>query len=161
MADNDVEVYSKSVFGNIRQPQKRAFLRAYVETGRITEAIKAIGMDRDIHYHWMKDEAYAQAFAIAQVMAGNKFEDEVRRRAFEGDERGVYHKGEKIGSYRIFSDLLAIFTLKGIFPNKYRDNQPGLTFQGPTQINVTIKNVSLLPTPQDFITCDAKKTEED
>jgi len=45
MADNDVEVYSKSVFGNIRQPQKRAFLRAYVETGRITEAIKAIGMD--------------------------------------------------------------------------------------------------------------------
>jgi hypothetical protein len=59
------------------------------------------------------------------------------------------------------SDLLAIFALKGIFPDKYRDNQPGVNFQGPTQINVTIKNESSLPSPQDFISCNAKKEEED
>jgi cytochrome c-type biogenesis protein CcmE len=61
-----------------------------------------------------------------------------------------------------YSDLLAIFALKGLFPDKYRDNQAGIVLQGPTQINITIKGDSSLPsTAQDLVTCDVKKDEQD
>ena len=151
----------KSVFRHVRHRQRRAFLWAFSQTGQIRESARIAGCDRDSHYHWLKDEAYAEAFKLATIMAGNSFEDEVYRRAFSGDERLVFHKGKKVGSYKIYSDLLAIFALKGIFPEKYRDNQPGVSFQGPTQINITIKNESSLPSSQDFISCSEEKETKD
>ncbi len=153
---------NKSVFGDIRHRQKRAFLWGFAQTGSINESAKIADIHRDSHYIWLKkDETYAEAFKLATIMAGNVFEDEVYRRAFSGDERSVFHKGKKVGSYKIYSDLLAIFALKGIFPEKYRDNQPGVSFQGPTQINITIKNESSLPSPQDFISCSEEKETKD
>ena len=66
-----------SAFKHIRHPQKRAFLRIYAETGNVVQSFAAISMHRDCHYHWLKDETYAEAFKLAQTMAGNKFEEEV------------------------------------------------------------------------------------
>jgi hypothetical protein len=170
MADDlpEVTAPSKLAFKRVRAPQKRAFLWAYAQTGRICDAARAIEMSTDIHYHWLKDEVYAEEFKKAQLIAGNKFEDEIFRRAFNGIDKPLVYQGQiskdengKPVTVKEYSDLLAIFALKGIFPDKYRDNQPGVNFQGPTQINVTIKNESSLPSPQDFISCNAKKEEED
>jgi hypothetical protein len=49
--------------------------------------------------------------------------------------------------------------LKGLFPEKYRDNQAGISFNGPSQINIVIKDesASLPSTTQDLITCAVKK----
>jgi hypothetical protein len=47
-----------------------------------------------------------------------------------------------------------MFFMKGLRPERYRDNQAGITFQGPTQINITIKGDS---SPQALITRDDKK----
>ncbi|SRR5713226_9681044 len=124
-----IETEEVSVFRSIRHPQKRAFLRAYSELGRIGKAAEAIGMNRDMHYHWLKDEAYAEAFKKAQLMAGNNAEDEVYRRAFDGRDKPLVYEG-KISkdedgnpvTVKEHSDLLAMFFLKGIFPEKYRDN---------------------------------------
>ena len=113
------------------------------------KSFQAIGMHRDNHYHWLKDEAYAQAFKTAQLMAGNKFEDEVYRRAFNGIDKPLVYQGQiskdengNPVTVKEYSDLLAIFALKGLFPDKYRDNQAGISFKGPSQINIVIKDES-------------------
>jgi hypothetical protein len=125
------------------------------------KSFQAIGMHRDNHYHWLKDEAYAQAFKTAQLMAGNKFEDEVYRRAFNGIDKPLVYQGQiskdengNPVTVKEYSDLLAIFALKGLFPDKYRDNQAGISFNGPSRINIVIKDesASLPSTTQDLIT---------
>jgi hypothetical protein len=83
------------------------------------------------------------------MMAASKFEDEVYRRAFNGIDKPLVYQGQiskdKNGetvTVKEYSDLLAIFALKGLFPDKYRDNQAGVVLQGPTQINITVKDGS-------------------
>ena len=41
-----------------------------------------------------KDEVYAEAFKTAQQTAGNKFEDEVYRRAFNGIDKPLVYQGQ-------------------------------------------------------------------
>jgi recombinational DNA repair ATPase RecF len=91
-------------------------------------------------------------------MAGDLAEDEIRRRAIDGFDHPIIYEGKITGSYKAYSDNLAMFFLKGLRPDRYRDNQAGITLQGPTQINITIKDDSSLPSkPQDLINCDNKK----
>ncbi len=164
------ELTGKLAFKHFKHPQKRAFLRAFAETGRTTIAAETAKVTRDSHYYWLRsDEAYAAAFREAQTMAGNKFEDEVCRRAFSGIDKPLVYQGQiskdengNPVTVKEYSDLLAIFALKGLFPEKYRDNQAGVVLNGPTQINITVKNGESLPvTTQDLITCDVKKDEQD
>lgn len=49
-------------------------------------------------------------------------EAEARRRAMDGVDEPVYHKGEVVGHVRKYSDTLLIFLLKAHRPHKYRDN---------------------------------------
>jgi hypothetical protein len=88
-------------------------------------------------------------FQNSALMAGNKFEDEVYRRAFNGIDKPLVYQGQiskdeycETVTVKEYSDLLAIFALKGLFPEKYRDNQSGVVLNGPTQINVVIKDES-------------------
>jgi hypothetical protein len=145
-------------FGKFRHPQKRGFLRAFCHVGRVTKAAELAGIHSDSHYYWLKnDESYAQAFELARQMSGDRAEDEVYRRAFEGFDHPVIYEGEITTTYKAYSDNLAMFFLKGLRPDRYRDNQAGITLQGPTQINITIKGDSSLPSDaQDLITCVEK-----
>jgi hypothetical protein len=137
-------------FDEIEHPQKRAFLCAFVETGRKARAAKAAGIARTMHYHWMKQEGkegdrYREAFALAEDLAADNLEDEAVRRAVEGVRRVKFYKGEPIripltdghGNPRLhpetgepmsvvyvehdYSDTDLIFLLKGLRPKKYRD----------------------------------------
>ena len=104
---------------------------------------EAAGIDRDYHYYWLKsDENYRLAFEQARKMAGDRAEDEVYRRGIEGFDHPVIYEGKITGTYKAYSDNLAMFFLKGLRPERYRDNQAEITLQGPTQINITIKDDS-------------------
>ncbi len=108
----------------IRHPKKRAFLAGYATTGSVTAAAELAGIDRTTHYMWLtRDRSgnYAAAFAHALEEACDSLEAEARRRGLKGVERGVWHNGEKVGTERVFSDVLLIFLLKGNNPAKFRD----------------------------------------
>jgi hypothetical protein len=89
--------------GEITHPKKRAFLAAYSICGSLTQAAKRAKIERRIHYHWLRDPDYAEAFAEAREQAGDALEDEAMRRAHAG------------------SDTLVIFLLKGFRPERYRE----------------------------------------
>ena len=88
----------------ISHPKKVAFLAAYSKTGNILVSAASAGIDRRTHYQWLKDDpVYASAFADAKEDAIESLEAEALRRARTG------------------SDLLMIFLLKSLRPEKYCD----------------------------------------
>lgn len=133
-------------FGHVRHAKKRKFLRAISICANITQAARAARCSTDIHYFWKKvDPEYPALFALAWEMGINSMEDEIARRGFSGFMRPIFHAGKRaidvktdedgkvingpdgkpIGqpaAVREFSDVLAIFWLKGAAPHKYRDN---------------------------------------
>lgn len=124
-----------SPFHHIRHAKKRAFLAAYSQVGTITHAAKAAGVDRTLHFHWMKtDEEFADAFAQARESFADELEFEAMRRARHGVQQDVFYKGVKIATKRDYSDALIIFMLKGARPEKYGDIQGG----GGINLNVNI-----------------------
>jgi hypothetical protein len=133
----------------VRHPKKRAsqakFLAAMVQTGgNISNAAIAAGIDRDMHYTWLRtDPGYKERFANAWEQAMDTLESEAARRAFEGVAEPVFHGGKRaldvavdekgqvkrdaagrpIGvpaTIRRYSDTLLIFFLNGNRSNKYR-----------------------------------------
>lgn len=100
------------------------FLRAYAQCANITEACKSIGINRENHYAWLraKNGRYAAAFAKAQERAADVLEDAAIDRAVNGKERPIYQMGRLVGSERQYSDHLMTFLLKGMKPEKYREN---------------------------------------
>lgn len=123
------------------RPKQKAFLAAYAACGNIAQAARLAKIHRSDHFRWVKQsEKYAQAFTEAQDEAVEQLEAEARRRAFAGIRKPVIYKGElcyrraynpatckveNVGGplvLREYSDVLLIFLLKGMRPEKYRDN---------------------------------------
>ena len=104
--------------------EKRAdFLIALESTGNVSRASKAVGMSRQGTYNQKeKDSKFAALWEEALANYIDGLEAEVDRRAFEGNDKPVWHRGEKVGSIKEYSDLLAMFRLKGLRPGMYRDN---------------------------------------
>ncbi len=98
-----------------------------------TAAAKKAKMPRRCLYDWRADDAEFDAACIAAEDEGTEaLEDEVLRRAMHGVDKPVFHKGEVVGSIKEYSDNLAMFTLKGRRPEKYRDRYE-------STINATVK----------------------
>lgn len=124
--------------------KKRAFLAAYSEVGNITQAAIVAGVSRQSHYDWLKEDAdYPQAFRTAGEEAGERLEQEARRRAVTGIDKPIFQGGKQVGVVREYSDTLLIFLMKGNMPEKYKDRvhqeHSGLN-GGPININ---KNIDL------------------
>ena len=124
---------------NIQHPKKRAFLKAHATTGNITKSAQAAEIDRQLHYHWLKNDTdYAAAFNDTKGQYQEKLEAEADRRAVEGVKEPVFGRdgkqikdenGEPVYRYR-YSDNLLMFRLKGIDPDKYAERR---------KINVTVQ----------------------
>jgi len=84
-------------FDGVRHAKRRAFLQAFAISGRITVAAAAAKIDRTLHYVWMKDAEYADAFKLAEELAGDLLEDEAVRRAHDGIEEPIVHHGRIMG----------------------------------------------------------------
>lgn len=101
--------------------RQRAFIAAYVATGKKRSAAEAAKVSYYSHYTWLKEPAYAQAFKDACEVAGDMYEAEAIRRAYEGVEEPRFdNQGNETGSVRKFSDPLLAMLLKRFKP-EYRE----------------------------------------
>jgi len=125
----------EALFTTISNPKKRAFLAAFASCGHVVDAAKAAGISWTSHYNWLKAEdntAYTEAFNRAREIAGDIAEGEIYRRAFLGYDHPVVYEGEITTTYKAFADTLAMFWLKGLKPDRYRENQKiDLNVTGP------------------------------
>ena len=105
----------------VRRPRRKTvFLAALTETVNVTLACRRAGIPRRTVYDWREqDEAFARKWDAALDEGIDLLEAELQRRAFEGVERPVYYKGEQCGTWRHYSDALAMFLLKAHRPEKY------------------------------------------
>jgi len=67
------------------------------------------------------DAAFAASWDAAYEAGSDVLEDEMRRRALDGVEKGIYHQGVRIATERQYSDTMLIFALKARRPEKYRE----------------------------------------
>jgi hypothetical protein len=90
----------------VPHPKKRAFLAAFSRCGSISQAAKRAKVDRRTHYNWIReDSGYREAFQYATIEAGDALEDKLSEMAHDGNVTA------------------AIFLLKGIRPEKYKDRR--------------------------------------
>lgn len=121
--------------GQVDHPRARAFLRHYARTGNVTEAARAAGVARNLHYYWLEHlPGYREAAAQAEQMAADALEREAWRRAVEGWDEPVYQKGQLVGTVRRYSDVLMTLLLRGLRPERYRErvdigSEPGRPVQ--------------------------------
>lgn len=98
---------------------------ALVDTVNVTLACRRAGIPRRTAYDWREaDEGFARKWDEAVDEGIDLLEVELRKRAFEGVERPVYYKGEQVGTWRFYSDALAMFLLKAHRPERYRGGLP-------------------------------------
>jgi len=112
--------------------------------GVIRRACKVAKVGRSSHYEWMEDNpAYRAAFEAAKEDAADTLEAEVYRRAVKGVRKATgWYKGVAGGYVREYSDLLLMFQLKALRPEKYRER---------VEMRGVIGNVNLQLLPDDLI----------
>ena len=105
-----------------RRPRRKAvFLAALVDTVNVTLASRRAGIPRRTAYDWREaNEGFARDWDDAVDEGVDLLEAELHKRAFEGVERPVFYKGEQVGTWRFYSDALAMFLLKAHRPERYR-----------------------------------------
>lgn len=103
--------------------KKERFLSAYEKFGNVCTAAKVAGIGRRTHYDWLADDqSYAAQFEDAQQQANAAIEEAMRKRAIDGWEEPVWHKGKQCGVVRKFDSTLLIVLAKANMPEKYREN---------------------------------------
>jgi len=114
------------------------FLRALADYGNVSRAAEASGVSRQYWYRLRaEDEAFSRAWDKALAIGVEALEDEAKRRAYEGWEEPVWHKGTMCGAVRKFSDTLLIVLLKAHKPEKYQDRQKlDLNHNQPPKVEV-------------------------
>jgi hypothetical protein len=72
-----------------------AFCAALAETANIGRACAAVGMGRTTAYEWREADAeFAELWDRAMKIGVTALEDEAKRRAFEGVDKPIVHKGQ-------------------------------------------------------------------
>ena len=91
--------------------------------GVIKRACKVAKVGRSSHYEWMEgNPAYRAAFEAAKEDAADSLEAEVYRRAVKGVRKPAgWYRGVAGGYVREYSDVLLMFYLKGLRPEKFRE----------------------------------------
>ena len=72
-----------------------AFCAALAETANVGRACAAIGIGRTTAYEWREaDKEFAEMWDRAMKIGVTALEDEAKRRAFEGVDKPIIHKGQ-------------------------------------------------------------------
>jgi hypothetical protein len=105
-----------------RTALKKNFIEALMQTGNVSESVKQAGTYRRTVYDWKKtDEAFAAAWEDALEHYADSLEFHADDRA-KGWLEPIFDKeGNVVGHKRKYSDLLLMFRLKAIRPEKYRE----------------------------------------
>lgn len=121
--------------------QKKAeFLAHFSGTCNITKSAKAVGIDRSTVYWWKKhDDQFVLDLDDAKEIAVEALEDEMHRRAMDG-----VLKINKYGTYREYSDTLAIFLAKAHKPDRYNERiRNEITGPGGAPLNMDDNKIAL------------------
>jgi hypothetical protein len=113
-----------AVHPEIQDLKKRAFVLAFARTGNKAQAARVAGIHPDTPYsrQWRSDAVLQAAVEQAKEAAADPIEAEAYRRAVEGWEEPVgWYQGRPGGMVRKYSDVLAIFLLKGLRPDRYKE----------------------------------------
>lgn len=107
---------------NRRKTWEKAFLSALENTGIVAWAAKAAGVGRRTVYdHLNADPDFAEKWEEALDSAEARLEEEVMRRALEGEQVPVYYKGKVVGHKTRKSDTLLMFAIKNLQQRRERD----------------------------------------
>lgn len=100
--------------------RERTFLRHLAETGNVSAAARAAGLDRAEAYRRRQYNAhFAGQWQAALDEALDLLEGQLRERAMTGTEKPVFYGGKACGSVRNYSDSLAMFLLRAHRPGVY------------------------------------------
>lgn len=117
--------------------KQRKWLTAYAICGQLMKASELSGVDWRSHYYWKKtDPQYLTLFEQAREISLDIAESEIYRRGIAGYEKYLSYKGKKGDRITEYSDVLAMFFLKG-YRSHFRDGIGG-SVVGPQQINLNI-----------------------
>ncbi len=116
--------------------RQQKFLAAFEELGSVRVAARAAGIGRASHYRWRGDPEYQRAFEQAKEEFCDKLEGEIIQRGLRGIEHPVFYKGEKVASYRQFSDVLLMFAARGAMPEKYHRKPVAVEIRRSGQVQV-------------------------
>jgi hypothetical protein len=98
------------------------YLRAVERTGTLTAGCRAARVSPNTVYAWREHDA---EFTLLEQQARNVFADnleaEAVRRAWHGALKPIYQQGVLVGSVAETSDVLLMFLLKAVRPEKYRE----------------------------------------
>jgi transposase-like protein len=112
------------VHPEIQDLKKRAFALAFARTGNKAQAARVAGIHPDTPYsrQWRSDQVLQAALRQAKEVAADLIEAEAYRRAVHGVERPTgWYQGKPGAMVREYSDLLTIFLLKGLRPERYKE----------------------------------------
>ncbi len=98
------------------------FLAAFSQSGIVTTAAENSKQNRNNHYNWLdKDPDYPARFEAAYDSAAETLEQEAITRGRDGWKEPIVYQGEITGHVIKKSDILLMFMLKGMKPEKYRE----------------------------------------
>lgn len=111
--------------------------RLHYNCGDLHEAARFAGMSPAFVFQWIKeDTTAADKVREAQRVGYAGLESEAIRRAVVGDEKGVYFRGERVGSEYVKSDGLLTKLMEARIP-EFRKGEGGPTYNaGQMQINI-------------------------
>lgn len=120
---------SSNVGSNVKSPNTPkngewidTFISAIMTGASVTRATRKAGVHITLPYkRRIEDEAFRNAWKQAADIGTELMEQEAARRAYHGTLKPVFHKGQKCGFVREYSDTLMIFMLKARKPEVYRE----------------------------------------
>ncbi len=116
-------------------PEQASFLERISHGDTTFEAAKYAKVDRALVVEWKGDPSFSYRLSLAEEDAADLLEQEAIRRARDGFEKGVYHKGERVDSELQYSDSLMVFLLKG---------RRNAVFGDRVDLNADIRHTSIL-----------------
>lgn len=118
-----MKAVSADAIGNVPAATWAAFLHALATTGHVTKSCQLVGLNRLTAYARRRgDSEFRDLWEEAHAIGLACLEDEAKRRAYEGVEKGIYYKGDLVATETVYSDQLLMFLLQGTNP-KYKRKQ--------------------------------------
>ncbi len=119
----------------------KVFLSTLAETGVVTSAARAAGIDRSAVYRYRDAHPdFAEKWEHALETAADHLEAEAVRRGVDGWEEPVYQGGLRVGTIRKYSDNLLIRLLSAKRP-EFR-NQPVVQVTQGGDLAAIFKNLA-------------------
>lgn len=86
--------------------------------------------------HRQESESFAAAWESALDEAVERLEYEMHRRAYEGTDKPIIYQGDVTGTFKEYSDTLAIFLAKAHRPEKYRERSE---IKSDVDLNINVR----------------------